>query len=170
MDEFKRRLAEWKEKILFGVILIVTLLIAFKAQPRPLPPDVGGGVADIDTEVRAAARAAAGIDDRTAEQVLRLLENPTEITPTTADPDEISRPFYDELDVYRPPGSSAWSLTVEQYEGLPPIRLEAPGFTRITDFDVPAGPRPALDRVDGFVPRDRRPVSLSQEEGSEFED
>lgn len=170
MDEIKRRLGEWKEKILFGVILIATLMIALKARPWPLPPDVGGGVAEIQTEVRQSARAAAGIDERTAEQVQRLLVNPTEIAPTVADPDDINRPFYDELDVYRPPGSSAWSLSVEAYESLPPIRLETPGFTRIEDFDVAAGPRPALSRVEGIIPRDRRPVTLHQEEGSEFED
>ena len=115
--------------------------------------------------------AAAGASSDVAERAIRLLERPTEITPTAPSQADINRPFYDERNVFvQGSKGSAWSLTVEEYRSLPPISLDAPGFTQLQDFDAPAGLRPALSRIDGFIPRDTRRVELKAEERGEFED
>ncbi|MCC7507915.1 MAG: hypothetical protein IT464_00900 [Planctomycetes bacterium] len=154
MDKALRILEEWKEKILFGIVLIATILIALKARP------LGGGISDIDAEVRAGTMSTAQADPTVAEKALRLLEKPTEITPTQPDAKDINRPFFDDRDIYSPPKASAWSLTQETYEGLPPLELQAPGFSAMHDFDVAAGARPSLSRVAAYVPRDNRRVEL----------
>jgi hypothetical protein len=164
MENIKRLLSEWKERILFAVVLLATLMIALKARPA-------GSVSEVDHEQRMAAVSAAGIDSAAATRALNLLESPPEITPTVPDAAQINRPFFDELARFQPPASSAWSLTVEQYQSLPPISLQAPGFPALMDFDTPAGPRPELARVNGLIPRDARDVVLrQQEEGREFEE
>jgi hypothetical protein len=165
LDDVLNRLGEWKERILFGVVLLITVLISLNAEP------LGGGVADIDSEVRAASATAAGASSEITERAIRLLERPAEITPTAPSQDDINRPFYDERDVFVRGGrASAWSLTVQEYRSLPPITLDAPGFAQLHDFDAPAGLRPTLSRLDGYIPRDTRRVELKAEERSEFED
>jgi hypothetical protein len=162
VDDILRKLGEWKEKILFAIVLIATVLISLNAEP------LGGQVADIDAEVRAASIAAAGANQADAERAIRLLEKPVEITPTQPETSDINRPFYDERDTFVQGKPSAWSLTAEQYRSLPPIRLEAPGFAPMRDFDTPAGWRPALSKMDGFIPRDTRRIELKVSEKDEF--
>lgn len=160
MDKALRILDEWKEKILFGIVLLATIGIAMKARP------LGGGLVDVDAEVRAASITAAGADQQTAERALRQLEKPGEITPTRPDPRDINKPFYDDAHVYAPTRASAWSLTQSTYEGLPPIQLSTPGFSGLDDFDVPAGMRPSLAALRAWIPRDNRRVDLRTEESA----
>lgn len=155
MENIMNRLAEWKEKILFGIVLLVTLTIVLKAEP------FGGGVADIDAEARTSAITAAGIDQATAQKVLSRLENPGEYTPGKPEEAVINRPFFSERDAFEPSGPSAWMLTQESYESLPPLQLTVPGFSELPDYDIAAGPRPELALTRGLVPRDNRPVNLT---------
>jgi hypothetical protein len=157
------KLKEWKEKILFGIILLATLMVSVKAKP------FSGSVRDINTETRQAAIQAAGADTEQARRVLQLLESPAEINPEPPDQAQVLRPFFDERDEYRTVRPSAWSLTQTTYTRLPPIELEMPGMTGLPDFDAPAGPRPLTSHLSGFIPRDPRPVSLGEEEGPAFD-
>jgi hypothetical protein len=159
------KLSEWKEKILLGIVLIATLMISMKASPLS-----SGGIVNIDAETRQAAIQAAGATPEQAERALNQLERPTEITPTPPDQAQINRPYFDERDVYRSGRQSAWSLTQATYTSLPPIELEVPGMTSLPDFDTPAGPRPELSRLTGFIPRDGRRVVLREEQAPGFED
>jgi len=45
-----------------------------------------------------------------------------------------------------------------------------PGIPPLTDFDLPAGPMPALDRARGMVPRDTRKVTLAAVDTTEFKE
>ncbi len=164
LEDILARLQEWKEKILFGVVLLATVLISLSAKP------LGGGVVDIDAEEMSAAIQASGAEQAIADRALRQLESPPEVTPTQPEAAEINRPFFDARDVYVQGRASAWSLTVTSYQGLPPIKLETPGFSTMHDFDVPAGPRPAAEKLGGFIPRDNRRVELTVQETSEFGD
>jgi hypothetical protein len=163
MDQILTRLAAWKEKILFGVVLLATLLIVMKARP------FGAGIVDIDSEQRQAAINASGVDQAVAEKVLTRLDKPGEWTPVQVDALRIDRPFYDDAQSYKPTRPTAWSLSQESYETLPPLKLSAPGFSPLPDYDMPAGPRPELSKAGGFVPRDRRPVVLTKVETGEFD-
>jgi hypothetical protein len=155
------KLGEWKEKILLGIVLIATLFIAgTHVASKPFP----GRATGIDSEVRAAAISASGATTEQAERVLRLLENPSDITPTPVNTARVNLPFYDERDVYVRERPSGWTLTQASYLSLPPIELELPGMTALADFDTPAGPRPDLSRLTGFVPRDGRRVVLSEDD------
>jgi hypothetical protein len=163
MDQILNRLSEWKEKILFGVVVIATLLIVMKARP------LGGGIVDIDSEQRQAAITAAKIDQAQAEKVLVKLEKPGEWTPVQLDSLRIDRPFYDDAQKYRTTRPTGWSLSQETFETLPPLKLSTPGFTPLNDYDMPAGPHPDLSVAGGLVPRDKRPVTLSKVETGEFD-
>lgn len=158
MEDIRNKLAEWKEKILFGIVVLTTLMVVTKAEP------MGGGVSDIDAEVRVAAIKAAGIDQETASMVLTKLENPGEFTPSRPDDEVINSVFFGERAEYRRSGPSAYMLSGEEYQGLPPLQLTVPGFPSLPDYDIPAGPRPLLSRVDRALPRDNRPVDLTGEE------
>jgi hypothetical protein len=163
MDKILNLLAEWKEKILFGVVVIATLLIVLKARP------FGGGIVDIDSQTRQAAITASGVDQAQAEKVLTKLEKPGEWTPVQLDSLRIDRPFYDDAQSFKPTRASGWSLSQETYETLPPLKLSTPGYAGMNDYDMPAGPRPSLNIAGGYVPRDNRPVALSKVETGEFD-
>ena len=165
MDQILHRLDEWKEKILFVLVLLVTLAIVLKARP------FGGGIVDIDSEQRQVQIQSAGIDQAQAEKVLTKLERPPEWTPTQLDGLRVERPFFDEDDGFMPPANkgSSWSLSQATYENLPPLRLSVPGYSALPDYDMPAGPHPSLAAANGSVPRDTRPVELTQPETSEFD-
>ncbi|MCZ7607346.1 MAG: hypothetical protein M5U25_15005 [Planctomycetota bacterium] len=163
MDQVLNRLSEWKEKILFGVVVLATLAIVMKARP------IGGGIVDIDAEQRQAAISAAGIDQAQAEKVLTKLEKPGEWTPVQLDNLRVERPFYEEDDRFKAAKPTGWSLSQESYESLPPVQLSVPGFNSLPDYDMPAGPRPSLARAQAHVPRDERPVTLTRESSPEFD-
>ena len=163
MDQILNRLAEWKEKILFGVVVLATLLIVLKAEP------FGGGIVDIDSDQRQAAIRASGVDQAQAEKVLKRLESPGEWTPVQVDSLRIDRPFFDDAQKYKPTKPSGWSLSQESFETLPPLKLSTPGFSALNDYDMPAGPRPELSMAGGYVPRDKRPVTLSRVDTPEFD-
>jgi hypothetical protein len=165
MDQALNMLAEWKEKILFGIVVLVTLAILFKAEP------FGGGIADIDQEQRNAAIKAAGFDQMKAADVMTKLENPPDWSPPRLEDIQVERPFYDSFDSFRPASGkgSAWSLSQDTYEQLPPLQLTMPGYSGMPDYDVPAGPHPVLARAGGMVPRDTREVNLAVDESSEFD-
>lgn len=165
MDQLIQRLNEWKEKILFVLVLLVTLAIVLKARP------LGGGIVDIDSEQRQAQIEAAGIDQAQAEKVLTKLEKPPSWDPVQLDSLRIERPFYEEGDDFTPSANkgSSWSLSQATYENLPPLQLSVPGYGALPDYDMPAGPRPSLKIANGSVPRDDRPVGLTEPETSEFD-
>lgn len=163
MDQVINRLSEWKEKILFGVVVLATLLIVLKARP------IGGSIVDIDAEQRKAAISAAGIDQAQAEKVITKLEKPPEWTPVQLDSLRVERPFYEAEDDFKANKPTGWSLSQETYESLPPVQLSLPGFSSLPDYDMPAGLRPGLSQAQAYVPRDERPVSLTRETSSEFD-
>jgi hypothetical protein len=165
MDRILKLLAEWKEKILFGVVLLATLPIVITAAPAAL----GGGIVDIDSDQRQAAIVAARIDQAQAEKVLTRLEKPGEWTPVQLDSLRIDRPFYDDAQLFKATKPTGWSLSQETYETLPPLKLSTPGYTAFHDYDMPAGPHPALRMAGGHVPRDRRPVVLTKIDAPEFD-
>ncbi len=158
MEDILNKLAEWKEKILFGVVVLATLLVVTKAEP------LGGGVADIDAEVRSSAITAAGVDQNTANKVLTRLENPGEFTPSRPDEQDINSVFFGERAEYRRARPPAYMLTGEEFENLPPLQLTVPHFSALPDYDIPAGPRPALSKLDRAISRDTRPVDLTGDE------
>lgn len=164
MDQVVNMLADWKEKILFGIVVIATLVVVGKVQ-------LSAGIADIDQQEESAARDAAGLDAMKAQDVKTRLNDPPEWTPPKVEDIEVDRPFYDSFDRFKAPPNkgSAWSLAQETYEQLPPLQLTMPGYSSLPDFELPAGPAPALSRAGGFVPRDTRDVSLTVEESSEFD-
>ncbi|MBZ0135450.1 MAG: hypothetical protein K8I27_03625 [Planctomycetes bacterium] len=165
MDQALNMLNEWKEKILFGVVVLATLAIVMKADP------MGGGIADIDQEENNAAILAANLDQMKANDVRKKLDDPPEWTPPKLEDIQIERPFYDAFDKFKaPPGKgSGWSLSQDTYEQLPPLQLTMPGYSPLPDYDLPAGPAPTLSKAGGYVPRDTRDVSLTVEETSEFD-
>lgn len=159
-----RKLSEWKEKILFGCVLLAALYVARNATV------LGSRIDDIDKEARQAAIGAAGVDDATGMRALERLQKPPDISPTPADPKEIVSLFYDERDGFKPPKGSGWMLGQENFERLPPLAISVPGYPGLTDFDLPAGPMRDLSRTRGNVPRDGRTVALSDTDTSEFTD
>ncbi|MBK9974530.1 MAG: hypothetical protein IPP14_07130 [Planctomycetes bacterium] len=165
-DAILRRLSEWKEKILFGGVLLASLFVARNASP------FGSGVDTIDREARQSALSAAGVDEGVGMRALERLQKPPDVSPTPPEPKDITRLFYDERDTFAsPPGKgSGWVRGQENFERLPPVQLSVPGFPALTDFDLPAGPMPGLSRARGMVPRDPRKVALSDTETGEFTD
>ncbi len=164
MDEILKKLADWKEKILFGIVVIACGFVAMNARP------LGGGISDIDATEREAAIKRSGIEAQMATYTLTRLEKPPEVPPTEIDMAQVNRPFFDEADRYSPPKGSAWQLAQQEYKTLPPLEMSSPGFTTMPDFDLPAGPTPALRALRGYVPRDTRTVSLADISRSEFTD
>jgi len=164
MDQVLNMLAEWKEKILFGIVVLATLGIVMKTQ-------FTGGIADIDQEQEQAAREASGLEAMKAQDVKTKLNDPPDWTPPRVEDIEVERPFYDSFDKFVSPSGkgSAWSLSQESFEQLPPLQLNMPGYSSLPDYDLAAGPTPALSKAGGFVPRDTREVSLTIEETSEFD-
>ena len=164
MNPILTKLAEWKEKILFGIVVIACGFVAMNARP------LGGGIADIDAAEREAAIKRSGIEAQMATYTLTRLEKPPEVPPTEVDMKLVNRPFFDEADRYTQPKASAWQLAQQEYKTLPPLEMSSPGFTTMPDFDLPAGPTPALRALRGYVPRDNRNVSLADISRSEFTD
>ncbi|MCC6465489.1 MAG: hypothetical protein IT463_09145 [Planctomycetes bacterium] len=164
MDKVLQILSENKEKILFGGVLLATLLVALKASP------LGAGIPAIEAEVRATSLQASGVNEAVANKAAERLVKPVDISPTPPDPKQISALFFDERDLFKPTKSNAWMLGQETFERLPPIQLALPGFPLLTDFDLPSGPGPGISRARGVVPRDTRVVSLADADTGEFND
>lgn len=164
MEQILAKLSEWKEKILFVIVLIACVFVAMHARP------LGGGIADIDAAEMDAAIKQSGIDAQQATYTLTRLQRPPEVPPSELDLAAINRPFFDERDVYTPAKASAWQLAQQEYKTLPPLELSSPGFQGMPDFDVPAGPLPGVSALRGYIPRDTRPVSISDINSSEFRD
>lgn len=164
MDQALNMLAEWKEKILFCIVVLATLGVVMKIE-------FSGGIADIDQQEETAAREASGLDPMKAQDVKTKLNDPPDWTPPKVEDIEIDRPFFEAYDKYSTPPNkgSAWSLSQESFEQLPPLQLTMPGYSSLPDYDLPAGPTPALSKAGGFVPRDTRDVSLTTEDTSEFD-
>ena len=68
MNDILKKLADNKEKLLFGFVVLVALSVALKA------PWGGAGVSEINNEQRDAAITAAGYDRTKAEQVLKQVQ------------------------------------------------------------------------------------------------
>jgi len=166
MDRVVMILSEWKERILFGIVVLVCLPLLFSGVSTIL----GQSVVDIDAEQRQAAVTASQIEQPLAEKAIERLEHPPEASPLQIDTLKIDRPYFDDAQKYTPGRASGWSLSQETYENLPPLRLTTPGFAPMLDYDMPAGPRPALSAAEGYVPRDNRPVSLTKVETGEFDE
>lgn len=153
-----------KEKILFGCVLLATLLVALKASP------LGAGIPAIEAEVRATTLQASGVNEALANKAAERLSKPGDMSPTPPDPKQISALFFDERDLFKPTKSNGWMLGQESFERLPPIQLALPAFPLLTDFDLPSGPGPAISRARGVVPRDTRAVALADTDTGEFDD
>jgi hypothetical protein len=155
------RLDHWKERLLFGLVALLTLLTAVSARP------ISGRVDDIHAEIRLGRARASGLEQETIARALTLLDRPVEISPTPLDVNRVEALYYDERDVYLRTRPSAWVLSRQSYEPMPAISLALPGLTGAADFDMPAGPRPEPRLWQGLVPRETRLVRLSPpEEGA----
>lgn len=165
LDQILEKLAAWKEKILFGVVVLATLAIVMKARP------FGGGVSDIDAEVRQTSIQASGIEQPLAVKVLERLEKPGDFSPVQLEKLRVDRPFFDDGHKFQPASDkgSSWSISQEAYETLDPLKLDMPGYSALPDFDLPAGPHPDLTNAGGYIPRDPRQVNLTNEETTEFD-
>ncbi|MCC6572603.1 MAG: hypothetical protein IT462_02320 [Planctomycetes bacterium] len=158
------KLAEHKEKLLFGFVVLVILLVVMQA------PLGGANLARIDEEIKAKTTSAAGL---TSEEAGRLIKQIGEVEnqPIKEVPDaKVSALFFHDRSVYEPAKGSAWQLGAETFEKLPPLLLGFPGFPQLNDFDIPAGASPEPERVIGYVPRDKRKVILTHTETNEFKD
>lgn len=164
MNPILTKLADWKEKILFGIVVIACGFVAMNARP------FGGGIADIDEAESDAAIKRSGIDPKVASSTLTWLATPPEVPATEVDAKLMDLPFFDAANTYEAPTASAWQLAQQEYKTLPPLEMSSPGFTTMPDFDLPAGPTPALRALRGYVPRDTRTVSLADISRSEFTD
>lgn len=168
LDTVLRKLSDWKEKILFGAVLLLTLNVARGSSP------LGGGVDRIEAEARQAALTRAEVEETTGMKALDTLVNPPDVSPTLVKEDEIIGLFFDERNVF--PASaekrkpSGWMLGQDNFERLPPLPLIVPGMPALADFDLPAGPVPELPRARGMVPRDNRGVVLTVPENREFKE
>lgn len=162
LETITRRLSEWKEKILFCAVLLIAVYVARNGSP------LGAGIDTIDAETRNTALQAAKLDETAGIKALEQLQKPPDLSPTPADPAEISRLFFDERDVFKPNKSSGWMLGKDSFLRLPPLPLVVPGFPALCDFDLPAGPSPDLVLARGMVPRDNRKVTLTVKDTGEF--
>lgn len=163
-DVIIAKLSAWKEKILFGVIVLATLAVAMKG--RPLSSEV---VVDTDSQQREAAIKKANIERDKANQAVDTLREPPDWSPVQVDGVRVDRPFFDDEDIYTPTRASAWRLSQATYESLPPLTLSPPGFIALPDYDLPAGPHPEFADAGGYIPRDARPVTLTAPGSSEFD-
>ncbi|MEZ5993320.1 MAG: hypothetical protein R3E76_13360 [Planctomycetota bacterium] len=165
-DLILQKLAEWKEKILFAIVVLATLPILFTG----LGVAFGESISDIDAEQRQNAIQASGVEQAVAVKVLEKLEKPGDFNPVQLDSLVVDKPFYDDGQRFTPTGNgSGWSLSQETYDSLPPLQLTVPGYSGLPDFDLPAGPHPDLSTAGAYIPRDPRRVSLTTEESSEFD-
>lgn len=164
LETVTRKLSEWKEKILFGAVLLLTASVATNASP------LGGGIERIDAEARQAALVKTEVDEGRAMSARDALVKPPDVSPTPVKAEDVTALFFHERSAFSPSKSSGWMLGQESFEKLPPLPLVVPGISPLTDFDLPAGPMPALDRARGMVPRDGRAVVLTTPETSEFKD
>lgn len=161
MNDILNKLAENKEKLLFGFVALMALMIALKA------PWGGAGVNDINSKAREAAVTAFG--DRTrAEQILKDVKTPEPPKSIPLNDNAIFSRFYDDRARFAPTRSSAFVRGSESLERLPPISLSFPGFPSLPDYRIIAGPSPDAARSSSYVPRDTRPVELTRKETSEF--
>jgi hypothetical protein len=171
LDTVVRKLSDWKEKILFVVVVLLTANVATNASP------LGGGIDRIEAEARQDALSKAKIEEGMAQKVREKLIAPGDVSPTRVDSEEFQKEvlslFYDERDVFPRAGKrkpSGWMLGQDNFEKLPPLPLVVPGTAPLADFDLPAGPVPELSRARGMVPRDPRTVILAAPDTSEFKD
>ena len=162
MNDILQKLADNKEKLLFGFVVLVALSVALKA------PWGGAGVSEINNEQRDAAITAAGYDRAKADQVLKQVKSPEPPKSLPLDPKLILRRFYDDRAAFSPTRSSAFVRGSESLERLPALSISFPGFPLLPDFELIAGPSPDAGRTTNYVPRDVRPVVLTRPENSEF--
>ncbi|MCA8912037.1 MAG: hypothetical protein KDB82_10050 [Planctomycetes bacterium] len=167
MDQWLNRLKEWKEKILFAIVLLVTIPILLTG----LKTTFGESISDIDAAQRQASIQASGVEQAQAIKVLEKLEKPSDFNPVQLDNLRVDKPFYDDGQKFKVPEGkgSGWSLSQETYDRLPPLQLSVPGYSNLPDYDLPAGPHPDLSHAGGYIPRDPRGVSLTTETSSEFD-
>ncbi|CAG0927209.1 hypothetical protein PLCT1_00286 [Planctomycetaceae bacterium] len=161
MHDILTKLADNKEKLLFGFVVLMALLVALKA------PWGGAGVSEINNNARSAAVSAYG-DSGRAEQILKEVKTPEPPKSLPLDEKGIFRRFYDDRAKYAPPKSSAYVRGTESLERLAPISLSFPGFPTLPDYQLIAGPSPDATKSNTYVPRDNRPVELTRKETSEF--
>ncbi|MBP9891019.1 MAG: hypothetical protein KBG84_03880 [Planctomycetes bacterium] len=161
MNDILKKLEENKEKLLFGFIVLMAVMIALKT------PWSGAGTQEINIKARDAAITAFG-DRIRAEQILKDVKSPEPPKSLPLDETGIARRFYDDRARFVPPKSSAFVRGSESLERLPAISLSFPGFPALPDFRLIAGPSPDAARASNYVPRDERPVELTRKETSEF--
>ncbi len=158
------KLQEHKEKLLFGFVVLLIVLIVMQA------PAAGARLDAIDAEARAKATTAASLNSTDADRLIKQISE-TEQQRIAEIPDEkVSSLFFNDRSGFKPRKSSAWQLGAESFEKLPPLSLSFPGFPQLHDFDIPAGGSPAPERIIGYIPRDKRKVTLVQTEVNEFKD
>ncbi|MHC4840899.1 MAG: hypothetical protein ACYTDT_08095 [Planctomycetota bacterium] len=164
MDNVLKLLGDWKERILFVIVVLLALLIVTKAQW------LGHGIDDVYSEEYTGSINSTGIEGSVGGDAIKLLENPPDVAPEPPDPADVDKIHFNERSKYILKGSSGWMLSQDDYAELPPLSLLLPTHTEFADFDAPAGLSPAYSRLRGIVPRDTRPVSLSESAASEFGD
>lgn len=162
MNDIIQKLGEHKEKLLFGFVVLVALLVALKA------PLGGAGVESINSTQRHGAISAAGLDQTKADQILKQVKSPEPPKSLPLDEKAIVRRFYDDRAAFKPAKGSAFVRGTESLERLPALSVSFPGFPRLPDYDLIAGPTPEAARQRAYVPRDTRPVALTRKETSEF--
>lgn len=163
MDNAIKILGEWKERILFVIVVLLALMIVTKAQW------LGDGIEDVYSEEYTGSIKAVGIDPGVADDAIKMLESPPDIAPDPPNPSEVDRIHFNERKRY-PADTGGWMLAQKQYEAADELDLDLPGYSLFADFDAPAGESPRFTRIRGVVPRDARPVKLSAESTREFED
>ena len=148
-DVIIRKLSEWKEKILFGCVLLAALYVARNATV------LGGGIDVIDREARTSAMSGAGVDETTGMRALDRLQKPPDISPTPPDPAEINSLFYDERDdlntILRRHGVLCVEMeTAELYHLCARYGVRGLGVLTISDHLLTHEALPAADREQSF--------------------
>lgn len=161
MNDILKKLEENKEKLLFGFVVLMAVMIALKT------PWGGAGTQDINNKARDAAITAFG-DRGRAEQILKEVKSPEPPKSLPLDESGIARRFYDDRARFVAPKASAYVRGSESLERLPALSLSFPGFTTLPDYRLIAGPSPVAAQTSDYVPRDERPVELTRKETSEF--
>lgn len=162
MDNIIRLLGEWKERILFGIVLLLALLITTNAVWT------GAGITDVYNEEYTSAIKSTGIEGELGGKAIEALKNPPDVSPKPPNPLAVDKIHYNERNAYVSTSSSGWMLIQEDFESLPPLSLPLPTYTGFADFDAPAGLSPQYSKLMGIVPRDTRSVSLAEANTSEF--
>ncbi|MDC1142202.1 hypothetical protein OAU50_03855 [Planctomycetota bacterium] len=164
MDNILKLLGDWKERILFVIVVLLALMIVTKAQW------VGHGIDDVYSEEYTGSISATGIEPSIGDSAMKQLESPPDVAPEPPNPNEVDKIHFNARSKIVLTGSSGWMLTQDDFESLPPLSLSLPNFTEFADFDSPAGPSPEFSHLRGIVKRDGRAVSLSETSASEFGD